>query len=269
MNIIHDLPAIEYHDGSHIGSHAMLDADISPMLFHRNHISEDREPQKRKTCFDQGTGLHALVLEGEDAYDMSTFIGGPVNPKTGKTYGRDTKAFSEWAEQIPATCAIITTEEDEMIRGMANAIFCNPIASPLLTGGKPEVTIRGKWGIAPVQCRIDYLRDDLLIDVKSCKDLDSFYRDAINYNYHRQAAFYTELHSIATGTRLPFVFIACEKKYPFRVGAFYFCDEFISHASEQNKTTMGIICQCMENDIWPRGDFPDAVSIAMPRWMRE
>ena len=44
-----------------------------------------------------GRATHVRILEGRDVYEAAFAFGGPVNPKTGKPFGSNTKAFAEWA----------------------------------------------------------------------------------------------------------------------------------------------------------------------------
>ena len=54
--------------------------------------------EKKSADFLIGQATHSQVLEGPGAFKRADCFGGPINPQTGKPFGTDTKAFTEWAE---------------------------------------------------------------------------------------------------------------------------------------------------------------------------
>ena len=61
-----------------------------------------------------GRAAHCLILEGRNAFDREYVVtDGPINPRTGESYGRNTKTFAEWA----------ATQEREIISGKDFSFF--------------------------------------------------------------------------------------------------------------------------------------------------
>ena len=97
--IIHE-PANEYHarsrSGEFMSSHLLADFRESPALYRKEITGEIEE--KESAAFIMGRAAHSLILEGRSAFDREYVVSdGPVNPRTGESYGRNTTAFAEWA----------------------------------------------------------------------------------------------------------------------------------------------------------------------------
>ena len=90
-----DVPADEYHEaarrGQYLSSHLLGDFRRSPRLYHKK-MTGEIEPED-SAAFLMGRAVHTLVLEGRGKFDEEFLVSdGPVNPKTGETFGRTTKA---------------------------------------------------------------------------------------------------------------------------------------------------------------------------------
>lgn len=144
-----------------------------------------------------GSAFHKL-LEGRTAFAKEYLIGGPINPKTGKTFGRDTKAFQEWTKENPTPNGEqrVTQEEFDLLIAMAAAVENHPTVQSLLTcHGAHELTLRGMLFGLPAQSLVDYVRKPhyCLVDWKTCADVGDLVGDAVAYGYDMQLAFYRML----------------------------------------------------------------------------
>jgi hypothetical protein len=82
----------------HLSSHALADFRKSPWLYRKKQLG--LIPDSDSTAYLLGRAAHCLILEGQDEFDARFAVGGPVNPKTGRPFGRDTKAFTAWQAEI-------------------------------------------------------------------------------------------------------------------------------------------------------------------------
>ena len=92
-----DEPMAEYHAKSnqYLSSGKLKNfRDESPAYFKAD--LEGKIKPFDSVAFAQGRAAHTLILEGRNVYDNTYRIGGPVNPKTGKHYGRNTQKFADW-----------------------------------------------------------------------------------------------------------------------------------------------------------------------------
>jgi hypothetical protein len=71
-----------------LSSHKLALFRQDPTLYAASMAGTMREPERE--AFTVGSATHTLILEGREAFDREYIVGGPVNEKTGKTYGRDT-----------------------------------------------------------------------------------------------------------------------------------------------------------------------------------
>src|SRR5262245_45087788 len=134
--LVHDLscliaePAAVYHARSRelVTSHGLRDFRKCPLLFRRKQLGEIPEPPC--DAFVIGSATHALVLEGPRAFHDQFGVGGPINPKTGRPFGPDTRAFAAWAEQLGKP--ILTREQYALVLQMAQSVQAHAEASRLL-----------------------------------------------------------------------------------------------------------------------------------------
>lgn len=275
MSIIVGEPEDRYRASSSVGVHALCDfANRGPEYFrlrHRDRVLPDRDSADKAV----GRATHALILEGDDAYRARFAVGGPVNPKTGKLYGRDTKAFAEWSEQVGMPA--ISAEDDACIQAMARAVRAHPLCADILRAGCPEVVIRREdhHGV-PCQMRADWMVGagttpldwSAIVDLKTCGDLAQFPRDVRRYGYDRQAAFYSDLYHAETGEWLPFRFVVVEKQAPHRCGVYELSQELLGRAFARNLADLDALRQCLASDVWPSGS-PETVQVVdLPAWLQ-
>jgi len=76
--------------GEYLSSHHLLDFMKCPWLYRKKAtgLIEDTD----SPAFLLGRAAHSRILEGRDVYESRFALGGPINPKTGKPYGPNTKA---------------------------------------------------------------------------------------------------------------------------------------------------------------------------------
>lgn len=173
--------------------------------------------------FILGRATHTAILEGAKTFaEEYTVDEGPTNPKTGKAYGKTTKAYIDWAAAQPKP--VISPEDCDLIDAMDKAVHAHEVATDILKSGIAEATVRTEWNGEPVQARIDWLDVDrgLIADLKTCDDLDKFRYNIRDFGYVTQLAFYERCLVLAgyKGPKLRAYLIAVEKREPYRVGVF-------------------------------------------------
>lgn len=214
---------------------------------------------KDSAAYRFGRAAHKMILEGPEAFSRDFAIGGPVNPKTGKCYGTDTKAFAEWLiENNFSADRVVTNEESEILSGMQQMVAQHPQAAVILDYGWPELVVRGDLHGVPCQARIDWLTHDtsginLIIDLKTVDDITWFQSDAYRYEYPHQFAFYRDLCHAITGEPFDVAVIVVEKKAPFRVGVWNIPPEVLDIHSGKNKDSLAYFKDCQVADNWPTG----------------
>jgi hypothetical protein len=235
---------------TNLSSHALADFRACPLLYHHKQIG--LIPDADSTAFLVGRAVHVLALEGCAAYEAGFAIGGPINEKTGKPFGRDTKAFAEWA----ALCSkpVLSRDQADLVEALADSVRQHPVATQLLGNGVAERVARLPYAGIPCQGRFDWISPQFgLIDLKTCDDLTWFEHDARRFGYAHQMAFYRALLREACGESLPVSLIAVEKCAPYRCGVWRLSDQVLDAAERENLAAMRRLEHCRQTGVWPTG----------------
>jgi len=208
MTTIHHMPEAEYHACQSIGSTTAKLA-LKSMQLYSDRVS-GIAPSEDRGYFQIGRLMHMQRLEPERFAELTTDRG-PLNEKTGRSYGRDTKAFAEWQAAHPE----ITVVEPWLYLAFER---CPDAVSALFEGGESEVSAfvrAGKLDVL-VKCRCDYLRGTEIIDLKSCTDVDDAERQIRRLGYWFSAAWYRMVMKEVTGKTHSHRFVFVEKRAPYR-----------------------------------------------------
>lgn len=164
-----------------------------------------------------------LTCSAEEFGERYLIAEGPKNPKTGKPYQADSKAYQEWVAQQAKTP--VDPAEYAMFANMAKAYATHSVIASLNDYAcLQNVILSAK--VSDVDClvKIDklYVSDKAVIavDVKTTADLGAFSRSADSLGYREQQALIS-LVLEANGIAQPQVMIAAIEKGPIpRCGVF-------------------------------------------------
>lgn len=241
---------------THLNSHSLATFRKCPRLYRLGPQvpSWRHEPQ----AVLLGRAFHCLVLEGRDEFDRRFAVGGPVNPRTGRTYGRDTDAHRRWLEEHGKDA--IDDDAACLLAAMKAGLDSSPHAVGLLSRGLGEVTTIGSIRGVPCQSRIDWIRwhggpdDAAIVDLKTCGDLDEFESSSIERGHHRQLAFYRlVVESCSGGLVLPCMLVGVEKRPPNRCGVWRIDESLLAKASREVEDAVDALVECRRLDRWPTG----------------
>lgn len=214
-----------------------------------------------------GRAVHVAIYEPERyASAVAVWDGG-------------TRRGKEW-ESFKAANAdrdILTEDEAAHVTAIANAVRSDKYAAPHLVGGRSEVTVL--WtarapasegmsaAVVPCKSRLDYLRDDEIVDLKTCRDAspNGFGRQAWNLHYFVQAAFYVDAVEAATGKRPAFRFIAVESKAPHIVQVYRVPEFYLDLGRQQYRDWLRLLVDRRGANEWP-GYFTGETDLEPPRW---
>ncbi|MFI4912923.1 MAG: PD-(D/E)XK nuclease-like domain-containing protein [Sedimentisphaeraceae bacterium JB056] len=243
-------PADYYHwqAKENLSSHQLIEFINCPLMYFKKltGLIKDRDSQ----CYSFGRAAHTLILEGREVFEDEYAVGGPVNPKTGKPFGSNTKAFAAWADEIGKP--VISSEELVTLEFMQNQVLTHPIAPALITGGFAEGVCRVDYCGLPSQIRMDYFNPEKgIADLKTCDSLDKFEFDARRYGYISQLAFYRAVLKEASGIQADVHIVAIEKREPFRCGVWKISEMALDEAQHENEQHIEELKNCIESDLWP------------------
>lgn len=254
-----DIPADEYHqaarDGKFLSSHLLGDFRKSPRLY-RKKMTGEIAPEDT-AAFLTGRAVHTLILEGRAKFDEEFLVSdGPVNPKTGESFGKLTKAYKEWA--AAQTKDVVSGADFNFMSQLQQSVWTHPVASLLLDDGVAEQTVRTTYFGVACQIRMDWFRADyegrpVICDLKTCETLDWFESDARRFGYPAQAAFYREVLRTASDGEVvaDCYLIAVEKREPFRCGVWKLTDGILEACAVENERAIAELAECRRTNVWP------------------
>ncbi len=222
--------------------------------------------EEERPAFKIGKAFHCAVLE--PLRFATQYVAEPVFGDMRFKAAKEQRA--EWRE-VNRGMAWIPANEYLTIEKMAAKVMSHPLASRLLTDGKPELTLRWTDERTKVDCkaRVDFLGRNgrTLVDLKSTAnaDHDEFRRSCASYGYHRQAAFYREGVRALGGETDHFIFIACEKTAPFNVAVYSLSDASVGKGMESIRDDLELMAACLKSGDWP--GYPVRIQeIDLPPW---
>lgn len=260
MTTKHDIPDTEYHADPAIGSTTAKLALKSLRLFRDHQLGMSRVEDKAH--FRVGRLLHMQRLEPDRFADLH-LAKGPVNEKTGKPYGRDTKAFADWQAANPDKTVLDPWFHLALER-------CPPEICDLFEGGVAESSVfvdDPATGLR-IKCRPDYLRDRTIIDFKTCQDIDRVERDISRFGYWFSAAWYRHVVAIETEKAHRHRFVFLEKNAPFRWRIVDLAADYQMFADAKVSETLTNIHLAGKHDAWDDVG-PFDVMVGMPDYLEE
>ena len=259
LSFFADVPADEYHqaarDGKFLSSHLLGDFRKSPRLYQKK-MNGEIEPSE-SAALAVGRAVHVLVLEGRSRFDEEFLVtDGPVNPKTGESFGKTTKAYREWAAS--QTKEVVGGTDFAFMSKLRESVWAHPVARELLDEGIAEQTVRTRYCGEPCQIRMDWFRADYggrpaICDLKTCETLDYFEGDARRFGYPQQASFYKEVLKTASGGEIDAdcYLIAVEKREPMRCGVWKLTDGILEACALENERAIAELRSCRSENVWP------------------
>lgn len=254
--IINNMTDTEYHAAPGISSTTAKLALKSMQLF--GDKVRGILPAYDSPAFQVGRLAHMMILE-PDRFAEQVVTCGPVNEKTGKQYGRDTKAFHDWQAENPGKTVVdpwLHLALDRMPGQVAE----------LLTGGLAELSVFSDMTCGlRVKCRPDYLIDDQILDLKTCADVDAAEKNIQTYSYWFSHAWYRMTMLSATKKTHDMRFIFVEKNPPHRWRVVSLSPEYVEYADNRCDELIGKISHAMKID---RFDDEGAIEVeaAIPKW---
>lgn len=254
----------DYHAGPGVSKSQLDTLQKSPAHYYTAYLDPDQQPRKSTAAFDLGAVVHTLILEPNN----QDYVVAPI-------IDRRTKAGkAAWAEFLAANeeKTHITQEQFDAARYMRDSVMSHPLASELLTDGIPEKSFYWHDPATGLLCRVrpDYLRSDVIVDLKTTEDgsANGFAKSVANYRYFVQDSMYCEgVRETTQGQIAPeqMIFLSVEKKPPYLVNHIVLDADARAFGRKAVHDSLTTLKACQENNHWP-GYGEDIKEIALPSW---
>jgi len=206
-----------------------------------------------------GRAIHTAVLE-PDAFPLEYVV-----------YDGPRRAGKEWEEfaLVNGRKTILKNDEYQTALDVRDAVQGHKLAARMLRRGRSEVTLQWTDPQTRMRCkgRLDHLRGDTLIDLKSTRDVDNrlFGRLCANMEYHAQLAFYRR-GLLATGHKpAPVYIVAVESAAPFDVAVFAVDEDVLEAGDMLVAKLLHQVKTCRRLRRWP-GRYESEESLEFPQW---
>ena len=270
----------EYHaDLSHY-SHSMLESYIkNPGDFRDIYITGSRAPDPPTEPMQFGSAVHMAVLENVDIPEHYTILNPPINKKTGKPFGIQTKAYESFFQLLDPAGDYLTLQQCDAIQAINKNIHAHRDAMILLgVGGESEVAVR--WIREDgTRCKAKFDRIvspgvyggvRLIPDLKTASDPtpDGFTKAIVKYGYHRQAAWYLDYFADdPIPTEFPFVVVGSSEPHDVYV---HELDEYaIETGRRENAEILRRIKESKKTGVWTHPEQRQVNTISLPKFYRE
>ena len=261
MTTFEDYCAIPAVNWSHLKHMADPDGCPEEYLWHQTHQDEDTEAKAL------GRAIHVAVLEPDDFPRRYTLW----NPKDGTRATNAYKAFAAASEA--AGLEVLLKPDYDKCLAVRDAVHAHPVAAGLLTGGQSEVTIT--WtdpatGL-PCKARLDYLRPDMLVDLKSTVSINNrlFGIKVAKMKHHCQLAHYHNglgLTADVAANPGPVKIIAVKQKPPHVVSVVNVPDDALYAGEQEVAELLARVRSCTDSGVWP-GRYETEQTLELPGWV--
>ncbi|MEC9067847.1 MAG: PD-(D/E)XK nuclease-like domain-containing protein [Pseudomonadota bacterium] len=242
-------------------------------------LNPNRPPEPDKPHFNVGKAAHDLILL-TDRWPEHYYV-------TPEGFSRaKTKAMAEEIaaadEAIAAGKTILSFDQAETVKAVAEAIKRNDLAVATLTNGVTEETLvwkdpqTGVW----LRARPDFRPNSILEKrkVMVVSDLkfvapthaspDGFQKAIFNFGYHQSAAFYADaIKAIYGHYPTHWVHVVVEKEPPYSVSLYELPGEDIERGRILNRRAIDLFARCLETGKWP-GYADQPRQVGLPQWAR-
>lgn len=274
--ICRGIPASEYHAWD-IASRSMLTKLADTRHYTPADVRHEMLTAKPDTdALALGSALHVALLEPA-RYAKAVAIG-PVNPKTGRTYERDTKAWEE-AEHAGDTAVLLTTDQATKVPLMAAALRAHPQARAIFERATErelsvvvnldldelaaEHGVGDYWRLRSdddaqllAKARLDMLCPDvaLVADLKTSVAATEWElrKSVTDYGYYQQSALYPHMARAAGfGDVRHFALVVVRSEEPYRAAVLRVTEESQRIGWQELLPAMALAARCYRLDDWP------------------
>lgn len=235
----------------------------------------EHRPFKGSQAMNIGTLAHSLILEGQAATDKlisEQFIteGFPINEKTGKPYGENTKKWQDWLPTVPKYKRVILPEELERVKAQANAVAQHQASVDLLNDcpmRETAVTWKCEYTGQDMKALVDFFGKSKSGDLKTfgrSLSIGALEREMYDRQYHMQFSMYADgLHMNGYDTEFYAIFV--QSKDDYDVGCFNINYTALEQGRSDYIQAIANYHKARQSKV-RAGRFPQVQDLGIPYW---
>ena len=196
----------DYHQDRKYKSSSTLKLFLKdPREYYKRYVLGEKREEMYKSAYDFGSYMHSLILEPhKTVLEFAVFEGAT---RRGKAY-EEFKSANEGK-------TIITASQAQQALDLLHLYNEHVDTAGLIQGGVAEHTLCVELDGMPIKVRADYIKEGMIIDVKTTSDpVDKFNaaKTIIRFDYDLSAALYVDAFKKYTGQDHDFVFAFLNKQ---------------------------------------------------------
>jgi hypothetical protein len=247
---VYEISNERYHASAGISRSMLMEFKRSPLHFWNKYLNPYRPPNKETAAMKLGTAVHTYLLEQEIFHDQFVI---------GENFDRRTKEgkqkFAEF-ELAHKQKTILTQEEMELVKSIAQSIFNHPYAIELINGGLNEKSFFWLDHESGLLCksRPDIWHDSMLVDLKTANKADAYNFSYSMYDsgYYIQAAMCLDaIKSVAQEEHHNYFFVVAEKDEPFAIATYELSEDNYWQGHFEYKKYLKELKECLDKNEWP------------------
>lgn len=214
-----------------------------------------------------GHAFHIMLLE-PNHFDERVILwsGKSRNTKDGK------EEYAQALERFEEGKCLLTEKELETARDMCSGVMALSTARDFINAkGMAESSFFWRDPVHDVDCkaRMDFITEDgFIVDVKTAANADheSFKRDAFNFKYYMQAAYYMRAYQeVMDEPAKGFCFVVVEKDPPYDTAIYYATEEELMLGNYHLDKALEKYAKCLKAGSWH--GYPDKFQpLGLPPW---
>jgi exodeoxyribonuclease VIII len=238
----------------------------SPVEYAARFVTQELPQPEPSEAMILGTALHTQLLEPE-RWDEEIIVAPKVDRRT-----KDGKAaHAEFSERANGR-TVITEEQDAAVKSMTKSLLAHPeIAALLRMSEYRERSLRWECDMTLLllKCRPDVIcKAPIIVDIKTARDVspEGFARQAVNFGYHRQAAFYCRIVDELRGKRHRFVFAVVQSSPPWEAACYRLPTDAMDLGYQQNLRLVEDVAACSESGEFIAPQNYGIAELTLPKW---
>jgi hypothetical protein len=205
-------------------------------------------PRSAHSALRRAVALMAFGLQ--DRLDQEFAVGGPINEKTGKPYGLNTKAYAYWLAKQNKQYSL---DADGYSRALDMSGIVRERMASMFVGGK-DVTLRTTdMCHSRVDCVSKIGSSVEITQILVCDNLDDFGWDIKKFNIPLRAAFMAYCAKTYDTASISIYFIVVENRPVLRCGVWGMSSEEINEQFTAVNSHLRWMKECQTANHWPTG----------------